>query len=231
MKTRQALLTSIALLCVQLLSSSCATSTPTPTPTSTPRPTASATRSWTATATPTRLPTATATFTLEPSLTPTVTATFTPSPTPGIADRLPKQPNQAFELVISEGELTRLAMEEATQRIDADYERLVVRIHPENVLVTAAARFPGAAPRGLEIEAHGIPVVIDGTVRFEVTKLEMHDAYQQLTEFIRLIISNTLDRALYFLHPSREAHIRAFDVTVTAVELREGAMVIEGITE
>lgn len=164
-------------------------------------------------------------------MTPTVTATFTPSPTPEIADRLPTQPNQAFELVVSEGELTRLAMAQATQRIDADYERLVVRIHPEEVVVTTVARFPGAAPRGLEIEAHGIPVVIDGTVRFEVTKLQMHDTYQQLTEFIRLVISNTLDRALYFLHPTRDAHIRAFDLTVTAVELREGAMVIEGITE
>jgi len=229
MKTRQALLTSLALLCVQLMASSCAT--PTPTPTNTPTPTATATRSWTATATPTKLPTATATFTPEPSLTPTVTATFTPSPTPEIADRLPKEPNQAFELVISEGELTRLAMEEAAQIIDADYERLVVRIHPEEVVVTAVARFPGAAPRGLEIEAHGIPVVIDGTVRFEVTRLQMHDSYQQLTDFLRLIISNTLDRALYFLHPAREARIRAFDLTVTAVELQEGAMVITGITE
>ena len=72
---------------------------------------------------------------------------------------------------------------------------------------------------------------MDGQVRFRVERLELNDAYQQLTEMITLALTGTLERALYFLQPSREAHIRAVDLTVTAIELQPGALVIQGVTE
>jgi hypothetical protein len=144
---------------------------------------------------------------------------------------LPKEAGQSFQLLIGEEELTELALQEAEQIVGAWYERLTVRIHPDTVLVTAFGTFYPAAPRGIDITAEGIPTVVDGQVRFQVTQLTLHDAHTQLTEVIRIVIRNTLDGALYFLDPEREAHIGAVQFTTTQVRLQEGAMVIEGVTE
>jgi hypothetical protein len=160
----------------------------------------------------------------------TVTPTATPSPTPKAADRLPKGPNLAFQLTIGEEELTQLVMGEAAQIVDAEYEGVAVKIHPDKIVVRLFAKFT-VAGLGLDIEAEGVPVVVDGTVRFPIHRLTMEDAYQQLTEWVTLSVSNTMGRALYFLQPQREADIRAVHFTVTGVQLQEGAMVIEGITE
>jgi hypothetical protein len=158
--------------------------------------------------------------------------TITPSATPAdVADRLPQKANQAFSLLITEDELTGLAMKEAEQIVGAWYDRLSVTIHPDKILVTAFGRFYPVATRGVDILAEGVPTVVDGQVRFQVTQLTLHDEHAQLTDVIRIVIRNTLDGALYFLDPEREAHIGAVQFTTTGVRLREGAMVVEGVTE
>lgn len=230
----------ITLALVTSLCAACGAAEPTATPTAVPTATVAASAVPTATqsATPTASPTLTQTSTDTPTATPeptatatpTVTPTATPSPTPKAADRLPKGPNLAFQLTIGEEELTQLVMGEAAQIVDAEYEGVAVKIHPDKIVVRLFAKFT-VAGLGLDIEAEGVPVVVDGTVRFPIHRLTMEDAYQQLTEWVTLSVSNTMGRALYFLQPQREADIRAVHFTVTGVQLQEGAMVIEGITE
>jgi len=208
----------------------CGTSAPAPTatpvPSETPLPTPSATATPAPTATDTALPTSTATATLVPTatLSPTPTATLRPE------ERLPTAPNEPFTLVIGEEELTTLAAIEAAQIVNAQYDQLTVRVLPDGVRVSVVIKIL-IAPKGIQVEAQGMPVVQDGQVRFRVDRLELLDEYQQLTEMITLALTGTLERALYFLQPSREAHIRAVDFTVTAVELQQGAMVIRGVSE
>jgi hypothetical protein len=201
----------------------CGTSAPAPThtpvPTETLVPTATATATPAPTATDTPLPTSTATVTTVP------TATTVPTPTPTLRpeDRLPTAPNEPFTLAISEEELTTLAANEAAQMVNAQYDQLSVRVLPDGVRVSVVIK--------MLITPKGVPFVQDGQVRFRVDRLDLRDEYQQLTEMITLAVTGTLERALYFLQPSREAHIRAVDLTVTAVELQQGAMIIRGVTE
>jgi len=222
----------LAVVMALLLFSLCACGAPAPVPThtplpsQTPLPTPTATRTLQPTPTPTLVPTRTATATPVPTATaiPTPTATLPPE------QRLPSAPNQPFTLVIGEDELTALAASEAAQIVDAQYDQLLVRVLPDGVRVSVVVKML-IVPRGVQVEAWGVPTVMDGQVRFRVERLELNDAYQQLTEMITLALTGTLERALYFLQPSREAHIRAVDLTVTAIELQPGALVIQGVTE
>lgn len=213
-----------------LLLCACGTSAPAPThtpaPSDTPAPTATSTATRVPPASDTPLPTRTATVTPRP------TATLTPTPTPTLRpeERLPAAPNQPFTLVLSEEELTTLAANEAAQIVNAEYDQLAVRVLPDGVWVSVVVKML-IVPKGVQVEAQGVPVVQDGQVRFRVDRLDLLDEYQQLTEMITSALIGTLDRALYFLQPSREAHIRAVDLTVTGVELQPGAMVIHGVTE
>ena len=197
----------------------------------------------TATSTPTEAPTPTRTVTPMPIEAPTLTPTpvptltqaptLTPTPAPmwvQVAARLPQESGQPFELIITGDELTQLAIEEAAESIEVNYERLTVEIHADSIAVTAHASLLGV-PRGIDIAAEGIPVIKDGQVRFEIVCLNLLDAYQQLTEFVTLVVTNTLNRTLYFLQPVREAHIRAVSFKATHVRLMEGAMVIEGVSD
>jgi hypothetical protein len=160
------------------------------------------------------------------------TATLSPTPTATLhpEKRLPAAPDEPFTLVINEEELATLVAIEAAQIVDAEYDQLAVSVLSDGVRVSVVVKTL-IVPKGIQVEAQGMPVVHDGQVRFRVDRLELLDEYQQLTEMITLALTGTLERALYFLQPSREAHIRAVDFTVTAVELQQGAMVIHGVSE
>jgi hypothetical protein len=139
-------------------------------------------------------------------------------------------PNEPFTLVIHEDELTTPAASEAAQMVNAEYERLTVRVLPDGARVSVVIKML-IVPKGIAVEAQGMPFVQDGQVRFRVDRQDLRDEYQQLTEMITLAVIGTLERALYFLQPSREAHIRAVHLMATAVELQEGAMSIHGVTQ
>jgi hypothetical protein len=160
------------------------------------------------------------------------TATDVPTPTATLRpeDRLPTAPDEPFTLVVHEAELTTLAASEAAQMVNAEYDRLSVRVLPDGVRVSVVVKML-IAPKGVQVEAQGIPIVQDGQVRFRIDRLDLLDEYQQLTDMVTSALTGTMERALYFLQPSREAHIRAVDLTVIAVELQQGAMVIHGVTE
>ena len=217
-------LLAIAVLLVSACGTPAAPATSAPTPTETSSPTA------TPTAAPTASPTCTLTSTATVTPVPTATSTATPSPTPRPEERLPQEPNQPFTLLITEEELTALAEEEATHMPNAHYDQLAVGILPDKVLVSVMVEML-MVPRGVQIEAEGMPIAVDGTVRFRIDQLAMLDEYQQLTDFISTSLVGVLERALYFLKPTRRADIRAVDLTVTRVRLQPGAMVIEGMTE
>jgi hypothetical protein len=166
------------------------------------------------------------------SATPVSTATAIPTPTATLPpeDRLPSASNQPFAVVIGEDELTAWAASEAAHIVDAQYDQLSVRVLPDGVRVSVVVKML-IVPKGVQIEAWGMPIVVDGQLRFRVERLELLDEYQQLTGMITSALTGTLERALYVLQPSREAHIRAVDLTVTAVELQPGALIIRGVTE
>lgn len=146
-----------------------------------------------------------------------------------IADRLPKAPKQPFKLVITEEELTQLVAEEAAKNVEVEYDRLAVRIHADKVVVTTFAKFE-AAGTGLDIEAEGLPIVLDQQVRFQITRLKIEDAYYQLTKDLTQVVVNTLNKSLYFLQPTQKASIKAVNFAASKVQLLEGAMEIEGVT-
>ena len=143
---------------------------------------------------------------------------------------LPEDPNQPFKLTITENELTKLVWEEASAEREARYQWITVNIYPDRLVLKTFAKFE-AAGLGLDIEADGMPIIVDGQVRFKIDSLQIADSYQQLTQFITMVVINTLNKSLYFMQPTQKANIRQVFFRATRVELLEGAMVIEGITD
>jgi len=146
-----------------------------------------------------------------------------------VAARLPKEPDQPFELTITEDELTQLVLEEAAQSVEVEYEGLAIEIQGRRVVVTMLAEFQTLGTR-LDIAAEGVPIIVDGQVRFQINKLDMQDRFFPLTEWLTLSLTNTLNRGLYFLQPTQKAHIRSASFHATTIQLQEGAMIIEGFT-
>ena len=147
-----------------------------------------------------------------------------------IAAGLPETPNQPFKLTITQDELTKLVWEEASKEREARYQWVTVNIYPDHLALRTFAKFE-AAGTGLDIEADGMPIIVDGQVRFQINSLRIEDRYQQLTQFLTMVVINTLNKSLYFLQPAQKADIRQVFFRAIRVELLKGSMVIEGITD
>jgi hypothetical protein len=164
-----------------------------------------------------------------------------------IAARLPQGSGQPFTLSITEYELSRLAFEEVASNVEVDYKRLSVKILPDRIVVSTFADFVATfadfyaagvgwakyAQAGVRLEctAEGVPIVVENQVRFRVDRLEVDNTIRDLEPLIQQCVVNTLNKSLWFLWPTQEARIRSAHFRVERVQLAEGMLQIEGLTD
>lgn len=224
------------LVVVILLSAACAQPTVTPTlaPTATPAPSLVPTATASSTPTSTALPTATATSTQTPTPTPSATPTPTsvPTATPELAERVPREPDLPFELTVTEDELTRLVLEAAAKDAEVKYDRLTVQISPDRILLRAFILLKWAGPEAwVTVEADGVPSVEEEQLRFHVSRLWIEDYNRYLLADEVPWVTRILNESLYFLQPTRRSEAWPVRLRVAQVQLNDGAIRIEGITQ
>jgi hypothetical protein len=135
---------------------------------------------------------------------------------------------QSFVLTLTDTQLTDLVFQAAKQGVEADYDRLTIDIFPDRLAIYTFVRTE-AAGAGLDIEAEGIPSIVDSQIRFQLTTLRIEDRYAQLTQDLTQIVVNTLNKSLYLLWPSQRSEVSLFSFRATGIHLGTGEMIIEGI--
>jgi hypothetical protein len=145
-------------------------------------------------------------------------------------DLLPTVSGQAFSVTLSEEQLTALVFQEARKSVENEYTRLDIQIHPDGLVVSTHVRTE-AVRTGLDVEADGVPIIVDGQIRFQITDLRIDDRYSRLTEFLTQILINTLNKSLYWFQPAQRADLTLFSFRATGVELREGELLVEGVLD
>jgi len=89
----------------------------------------------------------------------------------------------------------RLIVDAAEEDAGVDLERLTMSIRPENIRVTALAKF-AAVGRELDLEVEILPAVVDGQVRLRVNRLEIRNYPKLLSALIAPVVTNILDQQL-----------------------------------
>ena len=164
-----------------------------------------------------------------------------------VAERLPKGAGQPFTLKIKECELARLAFEEVASGGEVDYKRLSVKVLPDRIVVATfvdlvatqadymatQAEWAKYTQSGLPLActAEGVPIVVEGQVRFRVDRVEVDNSIRVLEPLIEDCVVNTLNKSLWFLWPTQKASIKSASFVAKRVQLAEGLLLIEGLTE
>ncbi len=193
-----------------------------PTPTRTqkvvPSPMATATRRPTSTAVPT----------------PTLAAPSNPTPVAGslwdqIAASVPDEPNIAFRLTLTDEQLTQMATEGAESDSEVDLNDMAVMIHPEGMVIAATVTLE-EMERALDVEIEVVPIVVDGGVRLEVTRLDLKDFPPLLSDLMTPLVADILNDKLDFFNRMQQGWDGVRALEITSLELQEGAMIVEGVT-
>ncbi len=193
-----------------------------------PTPTRTRELALASTATATKHPTATAV--------PTLTATAPSGPTPSarslwsqIAASVPAEPNATFRLTLTDEQLTQLAMEGADKDSEFDLNNVVVMVHPEGMVISAAVKLE-ETDRDLDVEMEVVPIVVDGGVRLEVNRLDLKDFPPLFSDLMTPLVTDILNDKLDIFNRMQQGWDGVRALEVTSLELQEGAMIVEGVT-
>lgn len=213
------------LTCILVLAAACrASPTPVPTRSASLRP---PTAGPTSTAVPS--PSATATPSTTSTSSPSATATITPvAPANRVVELALKGTGQPFAVTVTEQQVSELVFQTARKDIEASYHRVEVKIAPDKMTITAFVQME-AADAGVTVVGEGVPVIVDGQMRFQLNKITIEDRHAQLTQFLTQVVVNTLNKSLYLLQPTQQSDLTWFNFRATRIELHAGDMLIEGV--
>jgi len=147
-------------------------------------------------------------------------------PWPGPFGSLPSEPNQPFRWTITDDQLADLVREGTEGGAEYELTDVAVAIHPEGISVGVTV-YTAALDQQLEVEIEFIPLVVDGGVDMEVTRVDLKNMPGLLSAFIAPLVTEMLSDRLDLLDTMQQSG-RPFEIT--GIELGDGVMIAEGLT-
>jgi hypothetical protein len=132
-------------------------------------------------------------------------------------------------LRLTDDQLTELAIEGVAKDSTVDMEHLTVNVQPQGIQIAALVRLT-SVDREFDLETALVPMLLNGRVRFEVSQLEIKNYPPLLSRLVAPLVTDVLSQKLDLFDQLQQGGAGARGFEITKLELQEGAILIEGVT-